>query len=148
MNQRLFAGQVEEAALSPDGQLVAYESEEFGSMNVFVRRLADRGIGTQVSVHGGRNPRWSNDAARLFFVAPVGLVAAPIDRARHITVGSAQVVLERAGIEGYDVDDETIVAAERPPGSGEIRQLRVVTNWFPQLQALAPVPAPMGSPAL
>jgi hypothetical protein len=145
--ERLFAGQLEEAALSPDGQLIAYESGEFGSMNVFVRRIADQGIGTQVSLHGGRNPRWSNDAARLFFLAAEGLVAAPIDRARHIIVGSPQVVLNRAGIEGYDVDDETIVAAERPPGSGEIRQLRVVTNWFPQLQSLAPIPPAMGSPA-
>jgi Tol biopolymer transport system component len=64
---RLVAGSREEASLSPDGRYVAYESGEFGAIEIFVQRLTERAPGMQVSIGGGRVPRWSRDGSRIFF---------------------------------------------------------------------------------
>jgi Tol biopolymer transport system component len=58
------------ASISPDGRWIAYESNETGRFEVFVRP-ADGGAGRwQVSVSGGRYPLWRRDGKELFFQAP------------------------------------------------------------------------------
>ncbi|MEX2182043.1 MAG: protein kinase [Gemmatimonadaceae bacterium] len=55
-------------AISPDGQWVAYVSNESGRNEVYVRRLANPGAGrTQVSVDGGEEPRWAPSGREIFF---------------------------------------------------------------------------------
>jgi serine/threonine protein kinase len=138
--ERIISGPVEDAALSPGGDLLAYQSSMSGATEVFVRRVDDQGIGAQVSVGGGSNPRWSSDGHRLLYLSGDAISAVPIEAADGVTIGSPRVLVERRGLESYDVDGETIVAAERPAGSGDIRQLQIVTNWFSQLLSLAPLP--------
>jgi dipeptidyl aminopeptidase/acylaminoacyl peptidase len=55
------------AALSPDGQQIAFVSLESGAAEVFVATMPDgRGV-RQVSVGGGTSPVWSRDGRRLFY---------------------------------------------------------------------------------
>src|SRR5262249_51881181 len=52
--------------ISPDGKWLAYESNESGSMEVFVRRFPDADSGHwQVSSSGGTQPAWSRDMREL-----------------------------------------------------------------------------------
>jgi Tol biopolymer transport system component len=64
---------------SPDGRWVAYNSDESGRSEVYVRPFPS-GSGTwQVSTAGGALPNWSRDGKELFFLSlDFKLMAAPI----------------------------------------------------------------------
>ena len=56
-------------ALSPDGRWLAYQSDETGQSEVFVRPFPDVAAGKwQVSRAGGTTPRWSEAGEELFYV--------------------------------------------------------------------------------
>ncbi|TNF70563.1 MAG: serine/threonine-protein kinase [Acidobacteria bacterium] len=54
-------------ALSPDDSWLAYESDETGRKEVYLRPLASDAGRVQVSDGGGELPAWSNQGDRLFF---------------------------------------------------------------------------------
>jgi Tol biopolymer transport system component len=56
---------------SPDGRWVAYESNESGRYEIFVRPFSPSGGAAgqwQVSTSGGENPRWRGDGKELFYL--------------------------------------------------------------------------------
>jgi hypothetical protein len=68
-----------EGQFSPDGQWLAYASNESGRNEVYVRTFPEAGGKWQVSVAGGLHPRWRRDGQELFYVAPDSrLMAVPI----------------------------------------------------------------------
>ncbi len=65
--------------VSPDGRWLAYQSDESGQAEIYVRPFPRvTGGRWQVSVAGGRVPRWSPDGRELFFIDEVGLMAARV----------------------------------------------------------------------
>ena len=54
-------------ALSPDGRWLAYQSDESGRNEVYVRSWPGLGNKTQVSQSGGTEPAWSRDGRELFY---------------------------------------------------------------------------------
>ena len=68
---------------SPDGRWVAYESNESGLFEVYVRKFPDPVLQRRVSIAGGTQPRWRPDGKELFYVAPdTRLMAVPIKMGR------------------------------------------------------------------
>ena len=70
------------AMVSPDGQLVAYVSDESGRNEVYVRPYSGDGQRTAISTNGGIEPLWSRTGEELFFrngrdVLTVRMKAAP-----------------------------------------------------------------------
>jgi hypothetical protein len=68
-------------AFSPDGHWVAYQSDESGKPEIYVRPFPGPGPQKQVSTAGGITPQWSPNtkAMELYFIAPDSkLMAAPI----------------------------------------------------------------------
>ncbi len=57
-------------AASPDGQWVAFVSDESGRSEVYVTSFAQPLEKWQVSTAGGSSPRWSSDGKELLFYAP------------------------------------------------------------------------------
>ncbi len=55
------------AVFSPDGKWVAYESNESGTGEVYIRPFPGPGGKWQVSTNSGDNPRWRNDGKELFY---------------------------------------------------------------------------------
>jgi len=55
---------------SPDGRWVAYQSNESGRVEVYVRPFPGPGGQSQVSQAGGTQARWRPDGKELFYVAP------------------------------------------------------------------------------
>jgi Tol biopolymer transport system component len=55
---------------SPDGRWVAYQSNETGRYEIYVRPFAARGGPVPISIAGGVYPRWSRDGKELYFIAP------------------------------------------------------------------------------
>jgi dipeptidyl aminopeptidase/acylaminoacyl peptidase len=54
-------------AFSPDGRWIAYQSNESGITEVYVRAFPDQHGKRQISNSGGRFPRWSRAGNELFF---------------------------------------------------------------------------------
>ena len=54
---------------SPDGKWIAYESNETGAMEIFVRSFPASDQRWQVSVGGGDTPRWRGDGRELYYVS-------------------------------------------------------------------------------
>ena len=64
---------------SPAGPWMAYQSNESGRNEIYVRTFPESGGKWLVSVAGGSQPRWRRDGKELFYVAPGGeLMAVPI----------------------------------------------------------------------
>jgi Tol biopolymer transport system component len=72
----LFAERFNErdARISPDGEWIAYVSDESGREEVSVRRMSG-GERTVLSPGGGHQPVWRRDGAELFYVDPQGILS-------------------------------------------------------------------------
>jgi Tol biopolymer transport system component len=65
--------------VSPDGAWMAYQSNDTGRYEIYVRRFLAPGAAMPISTAGGVYPRWSRDGTELYFIAPdARLMAAPI----------------------------------------------------------------------
>jgi Tol biopolymer transport system component len=58
-------------SISPDGKWIAYASDETGRYEIYVRPFPNVEAGRwQVSVGGGRSPRWARNGREMFFQDP------------------------------------------------------------------------------
>ena len=75
---------------SPDGQWVAYETNESGRFEVVVQSFPEPGARWSVSTGGGMYPRWSSDGSEIYFMTPDSmLMAVPV------AAGSSRLGAER-----------------------------------------------------
>jgi hypothetical protein len=59
--------------VSPDGRWLAYDANDSGRFEIYVRPFPDVSSGHwQVSMEGGTRPLWARDGHELFFLAPTG----------------------------------------------------------------------------
>jgi Tol biopolymer transport system component len=73
---------------SPDGEWMAYVSDESGRSEVHVRAFPDGGTRWQVSTLGGIEPYWRRDGNELFYVSLDGsLMAVDVKATRDFEVG-------------------------------------------------------------
>jgi Tol biopolymer transport system component len=64
-----------EAALSPNGQFLAFSSNESGRNEIIVQPFPDSSRGRwQVSNEGGSAPRWRKDGRELYYIDPKGRI--------------------------------------------------------------------------
>lgn len=54
--------------LSPNGEFLAYSSDESGQYQIYVQRFPDRSEKWQISTRGGTDPQWRSDGKELFFL--------------------------------------------------------------------------------
>jgi Tol biopolymer transport system component len=76
--ERVLTGPAAELrpALSPDGRWLAYQSDESGRFEIYVRPFPDvQRSKVQVSVDGGTSPVWRADGRELFFASAGSLIA-------------------------------------------------------------------------
>ncbi|MGA2714783.1 MAG: protein kinase [Bryobacteraceae bacterium] len=60
----------DKGVFSPDGKWAAYQSNESGRNEIYVRPFPGPGGQWQVSTGGGTSPRWRADGKELYYVAP------------------------------------------------------------------------------
>jgi Tol biopolymer transport system component len=73
-------------ALSPDGRWLAYQSDQSGRMEVYVRPYPGPGAQVPVSLQGGTEPAWSRNGRELFYRAGDTLMVASITSAPTFAV--------------------------------------------------------------
>lgn len=131
-----------DAALSPDGQWIAYRSNETGQNEVYVERFPDLGNREQISTGGGQELFYQTlDGSRMMVVS--------IDTEPTLTLGTATVVFEgtyyRSGGRRYDLapDGRFVMirqgAAVTDDAASPLPQIVVVEGWFEELKRLVPV---------
>ena len=83
-------------AISPDGRWIAYTSNESNRWEVYVRPFPDVESGRwQVSIEGGRTPKWSRDGTELFFLEGADrFVSAAIETADGFRAGPPELLFE------------------------------------------------------
>jgi hypothetical protein len=133
-------------AISPDGRWIAYDSNESGRAEVYVRPFpAIDQARWQVSVNGGIEPRWSPDGRELFFVNDSGpgprfFWAVSVKPADGFAAGAPFEVarLQNRGSAGYDIARDGRLLVHVPTVTSPVSersQLLVVQNWFEELKA-------------
>ena len=71
---------------SPNGRWVAYQSNETGRYEIYVRPLSSSGGPIPISTTGGVYPRWSRDGKELYYIAPDATMMAASIRATATTI--------------------------------------------------------------
>jgi len=139
------------AEVSPDGRWVAYDSDESGQFEVYVRPFPDayQGSRWQVSAAGGRQPVWSRDGRELFYRDFTGaMMDVPVAAGPGFSPGRPLRLFEGTGYTGAGAQGSGRTYDVSPDGrrflmvhSGELNTspLVVVLNWFEELERLAPI---------
>jgi Tol biopolymer transport system component len=133
-------------AISPDGRWLAYESDESGVSEVYVRPFPDVSSGRwQVSLNGGTAPRWAHSGKELFYInGHQELAAVDVRPGPSFSAGEPHALFSVAtytmtpNYQLYDVspDDKRFVFVRgvTPEGGTE---LVLTENWFQELKARA-----------
>ena len=144
------------AEVSPDGRWLAYQSNESGRPEVYVRPFPDVNAGRwQISTDGGTRPMWARSGRELFYLVapPQGgaidkMIAVPIQPGSTFAAGPPQVVFTGPYVapgdsRTYDVTRDGqrfLMIKDATPGNDAPtpRQLVVVQNWGAELKRLVP----------
>jgi len=141
------------AAISPDGRWMAYDSTESGQSQIYVRpfpNVADARY--QISNGGGRTPSWAPDGHDLFFVNRSSIMAVTVQLTPAFSAGNPAKLFDAPGIlldgrfgasstnRTYDVSrDGRFLMIKEETGSSEDHaspaSMIVVQNWFEELKA-------------
>jgi serine/threonine-protein kinase len=147
-------------AISPDGRWLAYESNESGAFEVYVRPFPNVNEGRwQLSAGGGSAPAWARSGRELFFMTPDGqrlmsipvLDASPGAAFRSGTPARLFDSREYAGPTSqanafgrwYDVAADgrrflMLKDVSGPEGTPPPQSITVVQNWDQELKRLVP----------
>jgi serine/threonine protein kinase len=124
-----------DARFSPDGEWVAYESNQNGSLQVYVGSFANSAVAHRATTAGGRRPVWSRDGQELYYRDPRGqLMMVPIRTTPTLSVGAAQEVFPASsdlelGALGYEVDDQGRFLLGLIDRTSAADTASIVLNW-------------------
>jgi serine/threonine-protein kinase len=137
----------EAIAISPDGRWLAYESNETGRTEIFVRPFpATASAKRQISNGGGVAPVWAKHGRELFYVtAQRDMMAVAVSPAPGASFGEPHrlfhlqddwYLTDQEFYTPYDVapDGRFIMAKGITPPSTVTAPLIVVDNWFTELR--------------
>lgn len=136
------------AEISPDGRFLAYESNESGRAEIYVRPFPRVDSGRwQVSTGGGTQAAWARSGRELFYLDGSNtLIAVPVQTTgATLSAGNSARVFDRAyatpvGFRTYDVspDGQRFLMIKDDPNATAAGMV-VVVNWSEELKARVPV---------
>ena len=126
-----------DAALSPDGRLVAYESDESGKQQIYIKRFPDGDGKWQVSINRGYFPRWNGKGTELFFIGEDGaMMSVPVETGPSPRLGTPEKLFNWSPawmprVMGYDVtaDGQRFVFIRVAGAEDHDTDIRIVQNW-------------------
>ena len=129
------------AALSPNGQWLAYTSVEDGKEEVYVRPFPKvDSTRFMISVGGGSEPVWRRDGTELFFRGSRGeMFTAPVNTGKVFTHASPMLLFDGTGLavqqyyRSYDVAPDGKRFLMVTSGGEDLPRLEVILNWQAEL---------------
>jgi Tol biopolymer transport system component len=135
-------------ALSPDGRWLAYESNETGRTEVFLRPFPDVDAGkAQVSINGGVAPLWSPNGRELFFVnANREMTVVTVGQGPTLQLGERRVLFRLRdeiylspgeNYTPYDIHPDGtrfIMARRAGPTASRATPIVITENWFEEVR--------------
>jgi dipeptidyl aminopeptidase/acylaminoacyl peptidase len=120
--------------VSPDGNWMAYVSNESGGYEVYVTQFPRPVRSWRISTNGGEQPNWRGDGKELYFVAGNKLMAVSVTLGTAVQVGTPQPLFEIEGTQYAPSKDGqrflVPVVTEKAPAPPS----NVVLNWTADLQ--------------
>ena len=125
-----------DASFSPDGQWIAYASNESGSYEVYAARYPDARSRVQISTGGGNQPVWRG--SEIFYVAqgsrimvvPVRIAAGIVQPGSATQIASAWLRPSRNEEREYDVSqDGQRLLVNALPADHRAMPITVVIDW-------------------
>jgi len=152
-----------EPQISPDGRYLAYQSDESGKGEIYVRSFPDVNKGKwQVSSNGGGSPLWSPDGRELFYRSGDATMAVDIETEPTFKRGNPKILFKGTYLSStfssvmftaWDITPDgkrflmikpaasagAASTAEKPATAPPRPKINIVLNWFEELKQRAPV---------
>jgi dipeptidyl aminopeptidase/acylaminoacyl peptidase len=130
------------ARFSPDGRWLAYQTDESGRNEIYVRPVSGAQGKWQISINGGSSPEWRGDGKEIFFLgADQSIMAAPIESAETFRPGTPKALFRASLIEGrlggfrwVVTPDGNKFLALTANATQAVPRFTVVTNWTNELK--------------
>ena len=121
----------EDGRFSPDGRWIAFQSEESGKPEVYVRPFPGPGGQWQVSTDGGGSPRWRRDGKELFYLsADNKIMAVPVRLGSTFQAEPPTALFSVRPDTLYDVSaDGQRFLVNNPSGEESSPPLTLLTDW-------------------
>jgi len=121
------------ARFSPDGKWLAYQSDESGRAEVYLRSYPANDDKVQISNDGGVKPIWSSDGNRIYFLRNRTMMMATVAKDASPRVASRQALFDGDYAQEYDVSpDGRLLMLQLLPANAE---LIVIPKWAAELKA-------------
>ena len=141
------------AEVSRDGRWLAYESNESGRVEIYVRPFPNVDGGKwQVSTNGGTQPLWARNGQELFYESMGALMRVPLATGSKFEAGTPRKLFDAPSLfrapglglgRMYDVsaDGQRFLMIKDSSGADErplSPRMILVQNWFEELKRLVP----------
>jgi dipeptidyl aminopeptidase/acylaminoacyl peptidase len=128
------------ARFSSDGRYIAFEADDGGVSQVYVQPFPGPGRRTPISAEEGGNPVWIN--GRLLFQSAGRMMVVDVQTHPDLRVGRPRLFNGRRDVHAYampSADGRRLLMLSPRVMQAPI-ELRVILNWFQELERLAPHP--------
>ena len=123
------------ARFSPDGRSLAYQSDESGRYEIYIRSFPEDGDRLLVSAAGGRRPVWAPDGTRIHYWEGTRMMVATLTRDPALRVVKRDALFDGRYELDYDVSrDGTRFLMIQSEAVGV--RLVVVPDWLTELRRL------------
>lgn len=124
---------------SPDGQWIAYSSDESGQTQIYVESFPANGDRWQLSPDGGREPRWSLNGKEIFYFCGNQLMAVRVQTKPKFKHGPPKFLFEGDFAFPSAVLNYAVFGANprflliRKDVDSMLPQIHMIINWFSEL---------------
>ena len=116
---------------SPDGQLVAYVSDQTGRAEIWIKPFAEAGRSVQVSTEGASEARWARDGRTLFYASTDRMFSVDLAREVAATDPRPELLFETP----HPISDFTVAPDGRflvvLRDDSIVEPVHVIVNWTP-----------------
>ncbi len=130
-----------EARFSPDGRFIAFDADDGGVGHIYVQPFPGPGPRTAISAEEGGRPVWIN-GGQLLFLSAGRMMVADVQINPDLRVGQTRPLNERRDVLHRIMplpDGRRFLTLSPRAMEGPI-ELRIILNWFQELERLAPHP--------